>query len=152
MAPPSTRPLVIRPRASRRLLLWLVAVHAAATGCALPLPLPAGGGALLVIAIGLSLGWQLWVRIFALAPWSIRAAVWSERGWVLELGDGRVRSARLGDDTWVGQDLVVLRFRDRRRSRVLAVSADAVEADLLRRLRARLRLIGAEAPGPATAS
>ena len=149
MPTPSTQPLTIHPRPSRRLLAWVLGTHGTAAGCALALPLPGSGLALIGASIGLSLGWLLWTRIFALAPWSTRAAVWSDRGWILEQVDGQLRSARLLDDTWVGQDLVVLRFRVGRLPRALVVSADAVDADLLRRLRARLRLIGASEQSPA---
>ena len=140
--PPSLQPLTINPRPSRRLVAWLLATHGTAAGCALALPLPAIALALIVTGIGVGLGWLLWTRIFALAPWAIRSAVWSERGWMLEQADGQLRSARLLGDTWVGQGLVLLRFRVGRWSRALAVSADGVDGDLLRRLRARLRMIG----------
>jgi hypothetical protein len=149
---PYSQPLRIQPRPSRRLLAWLLATHGTAAGCALALPVPGIASALIVTVIGLGLGWLIWTRILALAPWSIRSAVWSDQGWVLEQADGQFRPARLLGDTWVGQRLVVLRFRVGRWSRALAISADAVDGDVLRRLRARLRLIGASEQPPAPQS
>lgn len=139
----SLPPLVIRPRPSRWLGGFVAATHIAAAVAALALPLPWPLRGALLLAIGASLGWLLWTRVLARAPWSIREAVWDAWGWRLTLADGRVREARLAPSTYVGVGLVILNLRSGRFAhRALVLTADAVDAELLRRLRARLRLIG----------
>ena len=143
-------PLVIRPRPSPRLGGFVAATHAAALAVALALPLPWAGRAPLAGMIAASLGWILWARVLAAAPWSIRQAVWDEDGWQLTLADGRVRSARLARSTYVGVGLVILNLRlGHLGRRSLVLTGDAVGPDLLRRLRARLRLLGPLDPAAA---
>lgn len=141
---PAAAPIVIRLARSRLLLSWLLVIHLFAAGCAAMLPLGPEWTALLLAAVAGSLGWQLWSRVASRAPWSIREVACSDRGWHLQRADGRRRPARLLGDTWVSTGLVVLRFRVGRWPRSLVLSADAVGADPLRRLRARLRLVGAD--------
>jgi hypothetical protein len=143
----SLPPLVIRPRPSRWLGGFVTATHVAAAAAALALPLSGPLRGALLLAIGTSLGWLLWTRVLARAPWSIREAVWDEQGWRLTRADGRVREARLAPSTYVGVRLVILNLRiGRFGRRALVLTADAVDAELLRRLRARLRLRGPLAP------
>ena len=136
-------PLIIRPRPSRRLGGFVAATHLAALAVAGALPLGWVVRVGLMLSIAASLGWLLWAGVLGRAPWSVREAVWDEQGWRLTLEDGRVREARLAASTYLGAGLVILNLRcGRLRRRSLVLTADAVDGDLLRRLRARLRLLG----------
>lgn len=134
-------PLLLRPRLSRRLAAFIVLTHAGALACILALPVAwtwrvAGLG--LVALSGL---WQGWTHLWPRAPWAVREALCGEDGWELTLGSGRRVQARLAPSTYVGPRLVVLNFQGpawRRCSLVLL--PDALDPDLLRRLRSRLRL------------
>lgn len=134
-------PLHLRPRLSLRLAAFIALTHSGAAACilALPIPWPSRVGGLGVI--GLSGVWQALTHLWPRTPVAVREAAWGEDGWELTLGSGRRVSARLVPSTYVGTWLVVLNFRCpswRRCSLVLA--PDGLDPDLLRRLRARLRL------------
>jgi toxin CptA len=75
----------------------------------------------------------------------VREAVWRPDGtWTLTLASGRELEARLLTSTFVSPALVLLSFRCHRARRCsLVLFADALESELLRRLRVRLRLSGA---------
>lgn len=134
-------PLHLLSRLSRWLAAFIVLTHTGAVACVLALPIPwpwrVGG----LVLIGLSGVWQALTHLWPRTPWAVREAVWGEDGWELTLGSGRRVPARLAPSTYVGTRLVVLNFRGpswRRCSLVLA--PDALDPDLMRRLRARLRL------------
>lgn len=138
----SLPPLRIAPRPSRRLLAFVVLTHAAALAVLLPLPAPAAWLRLLLgTLILLSLAYVIWAQILRRAPWSVVAVDWSERGWQATFANGRTRHARLAPSTFVGVGLVILHLRiGRFWQPTLLLSADAVPADELRRLRVLLRL------------
>jgi len=134
-------PLYLRPRLSLRLAAFIALTHAGAGACVVTLPIPwfwrVGGFCL----IALSGVWQAFTHLWPRTPVAVREATWGEDGWELTLGTGRRVSAGLAPSTFVGTWLVVLNFRCpswRRCSLVL--TPDALDPDLLRRLRARLRL------------
>jgi hypothetical protein len=138
----SLPPLRIAPRPSRRLLLFVVLTHAAALAVLVPLPAPGtalrAGLAVLVLA---SLGYVVWAQVLRRAPWSVVAVDWNERGWQATFADGSTRAVRLAASSFVGVGLVILHLRAGRLLQpVLVLSADAVPAEQLRRLRALLRL------------
>lgn len=138
----SLPPLRIAPRPSRRLLAFVVLTHATALAVLLPLPTPAPWLRLLLGAlILLSLAYVVWAQVLRRAPWSVAAVDWNQHGWQATFADGRTRDARLAPSTFVGVGLVILHLRIGRLWRpTLLLSADAVPADELRRLRVLLRL------------
>ena len=80
------------------------------------------------------------------APWALREATWKSDGaWILTLVSGQQIETRLLPSTFVTPRLVLLNFRRGRwRSRTMVLPPDTLDADLLRRLRVRLRLYGGE--------
>jgi toxin CptA len=134
-------PLVIRPVVSRRLLAFMLVIHAAAFAVVLPLPMHWGLKLALSMLILGSLAYVVWARILLRAPWSIVQATWSDTGWTVTTADGRTQQPRLAPSTYVGVDLVVVNLAAgmfRRRSLIL--TPDTIDPEQLRRLRARLRL------------
>ena len=143
---PATAPLVLQPRPSVRLGTWVLGSHLAALGTTLALPLDWFWRLGLGVVLLASLGFTLWARVLGRAPWSIHTAVWGDSGWVLLRNDRRVLTARLAPSSFIGLHLVVLNLRcEGLRRATLVLSADAIDADLLRRLRVRLRLTGQKA-------
>ncbi len=148
-------PLHLRPGLSRGLALFLLLTHGAAVLAVLLLPLPCYGRAALAAAVAAGLAYAVWAHLLRALPWSVREALWEPDGaWTLTLGSGRRLEARLSASTFVSPFLVVLNFRcGRWRRCALLLPADALDLDLLRRLRVRLRLSGESGPGlpePAT--
>lgn len=140
---PATAPLVLQPRPSPRLAAWVLGSHLAALGTTLALPLDwpwrVGGALVLAAALGLT----LWARVLGRAPWSIHTAVWGDAGWLLLRNDGRTLTGRLAPSSFIGLHLLILNLHCGGLRRVtLVLSADVLDADLLRRLRVRLRLSG----------
>jgi toxin CptA len=134
-------PLTLSPRLSRRLAAFVALTHAGAAACVLALPVSWPWRVAGLAAIALSGLWQGLTHLWPRAPWAVRQALLGEDGWELTLGSGRRVQARLAPSTYVGARLVVLNFRGppwRRCSMVLP--PDALDPDLLRRLRVRLRL------------
>lgn len=146
-------PLEVVPRPSRRLLALVLISHLAGLAVTAGLDLAPGWRWALAALVLLSLGYQLVAGVWRRAPWSVCAARWDALGWQLTLRNGREREARLLADSYVGVGLVVLNFRvGRFRRATLVLTADALDPDLLRRLRARLRLRGrADPDDPAAA-
>lgn len=133
--------LVIRPARSRGLLLFLLVVHLLAVVALMAVPLGAWPRAGLTLIVGLSLGYHVWASVLQKAPWSVREAILSEQGWRLHFQSGDSRSGTLLPSTLMTVSLVILNFRVgwwRRHSMLL--TPEVVTPDLLRRVRARLRL------------
>ena len=139
-------PLRIRPRASRRLAAFLLTTHLAALAVvfalALDLYLSVGLAAAVLLAFGYSVGSHL----LYLVPSAVREVTWGSDGvWTLTLVSGEQIEARLLPSTYVTGHLLVLNFRRGRWwARSLVLLADSLDINLLRRLRARLRLAGVE--------
>lgn len=137
-------PLTIRPAASRRLLLYLLIVHVSALVVLAMLPVHWAPRLLLGLLVAASLVYSVWAQVLHRAPWSIVEAVWSDTGWTLTTRGGRTDQARLSSSSYVGVGLVILNLRcGRLRRGSLVLVSDSVDADQLRRLRARLRISGA---------
>jgi hypothetical protein len=133
--------LRLYPRRSRVFALLLFAAHGAAASVALALPVERSLRWLLLLLVGLSLAYQLWARLLARAPWSLRGATWAEDGWRLDFSNGSTESASLLPSTLVTRNLVILNFRvSALRYHSLLLTAGSIGPDALRRLRARLRL------------
>lgn len=150
--PPVYAPLRLRPGRSSRLAAFLLLVHSLAvavlTATALPLWVRLG----LVLALVASLIHGHALHVARDWPWAITGAVWDELGlWRLTLASGRTLEAELLSDSFVTLPLVVLNFRTgpwwSRRSLVLA--SDAMDREMLRKLRVRLKLEYARDPGRA---
>jgi toxin CptA len=136
-------PLRLQPGRSLRLAAFLLLVHvlslAALVITPLPLWLRLGLGLLLMASLIHGHG----LHIARGSPRAITRAVWDELGlWRLTLASGRTLEAQLLPDSFVTLPLVVLNFRAgpwcSRRSLIL--SGDAVDPELLRKLRVRLKL------------
>jgi toxin CptA len=153
-AHPLRPPLVLRPGLSRRLAALIGATHAAALGVCMLLPLSWWWRSLLLILVLVSLADQIGLHLLRRLPWAVREASWSSDGeWILTLASGRQLQAVLGPSTYVAPSLVVLNFRcGRWRRCALVLLPDNLDATLLRRLRARLRLAGADKAGNAAVS
>ncbi|MFZ0789912.1 MAG: protein YgfX [Chromatiaceae bacterium] len=136
-----TPPLLIRPRVSVRLAVFVTLTHTTAFAAVLALP---GTWRLLAVLVALSLAYQVYVHVLRRAPWSVRTLIWQGDGsWIIQLVSGREIEARLSPSTFVSVPLVILNLRHgplRRWS--LPLFADALDPDQLRRLRQRLRIVG----------
>ncbi len=143
-------PLRLQPGRSRSLAAFLLLVHGLSVAALVitPLPLWLQLGLGLLLMASLIHGYAL--HIFRAAPQAITTAVWDELGlWRVTLASGRTLEAQLLPDSFVTLPLVVLNFRTgpwwSRRSLVLA--GDAMDPELLRKLRVRLKLeFGKEQP------
>lgn len=136
-------PLELRPRPSPRLAAFVILTHVGALAAAAVLALPWAARAVLLVLIAANLAYLLLVRVLYLAPWSLQRARWDAHGWELGWRSGRTEPARLLPGSYLGVGLVILNFAcGHWRRTSLVLTADAIDADLLRRLRARLRLAG----------
>ncbi|NEX16559.1 MAG: hypothetical protein C1943_08020 [Halochromatium sp.] len=139
-------PLRLRPRRSDLLGLMLVVTHLLAALVLLLMPLALEPRALLLLLVMLSLGYGLWAQWLALAPWSVREAVWTEQGWQLRFRNGQQRQAVLLPSTLISVRLVILHFRvGWLRYPQLILTEAVIDRELMRRLRVRLRLQGTAA-------
>lgn len=141
-------PLRVRPGISWRLGVFAAAMHGFALVAVymLPMTVVQRGATAAVVMLGLVYG--LAGRVLHRLPWSLREAVWRpDGGWSLILASGYELEGRLLASTYVSPLLVVLRFRcGRLRTCSLVLLPDNLQPDQLRRLRTRLRLVGAEGP------
>lgn len=135
------RPLILEPGVSVRLLGFLLVVHGLALGAAISSdvswPLRFG----IAILIGASLVYYWRGQVSRRHGHSVLRIEWLPEGeWVLLLASGERCGADLLDSSIVLPWLLLLHFRCEGGSRVHAVlPGDALDADLARRLRARLR-------------
>lgn len=133
-------PLLLTPRPSLRLGIFVVLLYVLAAATVLALPLAGAWRLALVAGIAAALGWTLWVRVLGRAPWSIREARAGDDGWELVRRDGRVVSARLRPSSFIGVGVVILSLRSGMLGGpALILTAEAIGDEALRRLRARLR-------------
>lgn len=140
-------PLAIQPGVSPSLAVGVISTHVLAALALASLPL--GAVQLLVlIAIGASALYVLVVDVLRRAPWSIRSATWQADGaWLIRFVSGAEREASLAPATFVTRPLILLVFRlGPLRRASLPIPADALDPELMRRLRQGLRI---ETPGDA---
>jgi len=137
----SDPPLRIRPRPSRRLAAFLVALHAASLLIAAALPVPWYLHLTLFALISASLAYTSLVYVRPLLPWAIREAVWRPDGsWLVSRVDGRQYEAQLAASSLVAVRLIVLNLRcGPLRQCHLPLFCDSLDRDQARRLRVRLR-------------
>jgi len=138
-------PLYFRPGTSRGLAGFLILTHAAAAAAIAPLPIPWYARAGLLALVVASLGYQGGMHLLRRLPWAVREALLeSEGSWVLTLASGRRVEALLLPSSFLSAPVIVLNFRrDRWLPCALVLTSDSVDPDLLRRLRVRLRTVGA---------
>ncbi|TCT19417.1 protein YgfX [Thiobaca trueperi] len=143
-------PLLIRPRRSRQLAIFVGLVHGLAFVVVLALPIGLYRLPLLLL-IGLGCFRVISAQVLRRSPRSIQTALWQSDGsWFLTFVDGRQQEVTLSPSTFVSLSLVVLNFRaGRLRRYAIPLFRDALDPETLRRLRQRLRSDGAvSAPDP----
>ena len=136
-------PLRIEPGRSLRLTTFLCTAHALAAVAIIAVPLPIWAQLLAAVLLALSLVHGIRLHIVRNTDHAIKSALWDELGiWKLVLASGDCMDARLLPDSFVSLPLIVLNFRvgSRWRSFSLILTSDSIDADLLRKLRVRLKL------------
>jgi len=141
-SPPFDATIDLAPQPSARALALLFWVHAAVLVLALVALAP--GLPMVAVALGVAASW-LWARrhgAFGYGPRALTRLTWhAAGGWTVREGAGAPLEAELEGSSVVHDGLLVLVFRLKeggRRAR--ALFGDELDEDLLRRLRARLRL------------
>lgn len=133
--------LRISPSHSRQLLVFVWGSHLLALCVTMFLPLSFLTQASLLLLIMLSL-WHHWhASVIGDHERSIKIAEWGGADeWILFNAEGKKSRARLLSSSYVQPWLVVLSFYSKRFGRCrLIILPDSIDADLLRRLRVRLK-------------
>ncbi|HWU69522.1 MAG TPA: protein YgfX [Stenotrophobium sp.] len=143
-----TATLDLAPRASMRAFGYLFGLHVALL---VLVPFAMQPGPMMYVVLGLIAVSWLWLRrhpVFGFGDRAIVRLVWhAEGGWTLYDAAGRHSDATLLGSSYVHARLLVLNFRlksGRRRTRILL--GDELDAELLRKLRARLLVSGGLSP------
>ncbi len=136
--------LRLAPKKSTTLLIFILASHTGAAGVALLLPLEFWLQFPLLLLVVVSLVQAVRTHLWRSNGSAIKAAEWESGGeWTLFAVNGHELAAQLKDSSYVQPWLVVLNFSTSRFGRrTLILLPDAVDSELLRRLRVRLRLLG----------
>lgn len=135
-------PIRITPGYSRWLVFYLLALHLSALSVLLLLQLSLVADLLVSVAICVSLI-HCWRRdLLHLGHAGISSVRWGEEsGWLIADNDGSEQLATLSPASFVSQYLVLLHFTTANNGRRrLLLLHDAVDHDLLRRLRVLLRM------------
>lgn len=135
--------LDVRPEPSRRVAWLLCALHGLSVAGVLWLSVPAGmlllplAGASLVIHLRRAgwLGGSLAVVRLYVAP---------DGKWRITDRRGHVRPVRVSPASYCSAGWCLLQMRDGRKRRVVPLTADSVDSDTLRRLRARLMAVAGD--------
>ena len=138
----STR-LEFRPRPSRILARFLLAVHAAAAIAVVYCVPDHFGIAALLVFVGISYYWNYRRHILMTAGRSPRRVICEQdRSWYLQDRAGEVREAELMPSSYLHPKLVVLNFRLTKsgRRRNLVLCSDSLDVRSLRQLRQHLRV------------
>lgn len=132
-------PLQFEVGPSRRMLAWLLLLHAAALPVTALLPLPWPARLALAVAVLFSLVWSWRVRVSLQHPRAVRRLCWETGGdCVLSLASGEQLGVRLAGHAFVMPWLVILYFEGWPRHLVLL--PDMLAANAFRQLRVRLRM------------
>jgi len=138
-------PLYLSPEHSVILFAFILGSHLAAMGVMFLLPLELWLQLLILSAIAASLIQAICNHVLRSNSTAIKSAEWNSEGeWTLLTANGNEVAVQLQATSYVQPWFIVLNFsisRFRRRSLILL--PDAVDPDLLRRLRVRLKLLGA---------
>jgi hypothetical protein len=148
---PITEPLILEPQSSRLLAAGLMVLHLGAVPIIFLLNGLIWPGKLFLLGLVAVSGVYYWRRVIhAQQPNTVKRLTWRADGeWLLELVSGEKLEAELLPNAYVHAWLVTLIFRRQASGEKirLVLFRDALEAEMFRRLRVRLRL---EA-GPAAA-
>ncbi len=136
--------LRLAPKRSTTLLIFVLAAHIGAVGMVALLPLEFGLQLLILLAVTVSLIQAFRTHLFCSSSAAIRSVEWSCDGeWRLFTATGDELAAQLKASSYLQPWLVVLNFSTSRFGRrSLILLPDAIDPELLRRLRVRLRLLG----------
>ena len=134
--------LHIAPATSLRLGLFLCGTHLGALILIPFLPIEPMLQLAMGLLVSINLAHALRTHALRTNSYAIRSAEWDAEGeWILFMASGEKVSAQLKGSSYVQPWLVVLNFSiGRFLSRSLILLPDAVDPELLRRLRVRLRL------------
>lgn len=140
----SNSTLRIKPESSVRLSLFIYGTHFTALAVTLFLPIALQLQLAILILIAISLIHALRTHVLRTNGYAIQSAEWDGGGeWTLFMASGKRVPAQLRASSYVQPWLVVLNFSTGRFStNSLILVPDAIDPDLLRRLRVRLRLSG----------
>lgn len=127
-------PLVLEPRRSRYLLIYLVLIHALALAV---IAAPFNLSLSLRLAVAAVVVMSFIRQIIRVPPWRL---VWrTDQDWQLLFQDGRERTGQLRPDTYVSIWLVILRFQLEQGGRCsVVILPDMLDPQSFRRLRVRL--------------
>ena len=134
--------LRIKPEHSSRLLLFVCGTHFAALAVVPFLAIAPGLQLSMLVLIAISLVHTFRTHVLRTNGYAIRTVEWDGKGeWVLLMASGKIVPAQLRRTSYVQPWLVILNFSlGRFSSRTLILLPDAVDPEVLRRLRVRLRL------------
>ena len=163
-SPPFNATIDLAPRPSLRALSLLFWLHTGILVLALVILKPGPPMALLAVAAAASWFWMRRHPAFGYGPRALTRLTWHANGscWTLHDASGATFEAELQGNSLVHDALLVLNFRlkeggrrpgqfesgprhSRKARRSRALLGDEVDAELLRRLRARLRMARAPA-------
>lgn len=141
-SPPFDATIELAPRPSLRALMWLFWLHTGALVLTLAALPPGPAMVLPAFAVGASWVWTRRHAAFGHGPRALTRLTWHAEGaWTVHDAAGASHEAELQGSSLVLDGLVVLNFRFKSGGgRTRALLGDEVDADLLRRLRARLRM------------
>ncbi len=136
--------LRLTPKRSTVLLSFMLIAHIGAMGVVLLLPLEFWLQCLLLLVVMMSLTQAICTHLLRSNESAIRSAEWNSEGeWTLLTANGDELAAQLKASSYLQPWCVVLNFSISRFGwRSLILLPDAVDPELLRRLRVRLRLLG----------
>ena len=137
--------LYLSPEYSAILFVFILGSHLAAIGVMFLLPLELWLQLLVLSAIALNLIQGMRNHVLRSNSAAIKSAEWNSEGeWTLFTANGNEVVAQLRSTSYVQPWLIILNFSISRFRRCsLILSPDAVDPGLLRRLRVRLKLLGA---------
>lgn len=141
-SPPFAAPLSLELSSSRRLLLFLAAAHCFALLLTVLLSVPWLLRLLLGGVVAASFLFYFFRDVRRQLDFSVVRATWQSDGnWLLDLRDGRTLAAELAADTLFTRSVIILNFRmtDVSGSRSVFLFADALPAEIWRRLCVRLK-------------
>lgn len=141
------QPLRLEPKPSRILITLLTMGHLGAIAVLFPLNMPLyiklGIAAVLLVSLVIALRKQPG----RVGEGGVHTLIWKTDGdWLLETVDGESLNATLHESTYVHPWLVVLNFRqeDKRGLLSFALAPDALDREIFRGLRVRLKVAGSK--------
>lgn len=138
-------PLTLKPKRSRIFVSLLIVGHIGAMALLAPLVLPIELKITMAVMLLASLIITLQRQAGAPRAGNIATLVWKADGdWVIETVDGKSCKAQLQPSSSLHLWLVVLNFQseENRRMRSVVLFPDALDAEVLRKLRVRLGVEG----------